>query len=312
MMTDSFTNVSDTAFWIAHYRAMETKHPYPLFRDPWAAELAGTRGKKLMSELRGGKLNAWVLIMRTKVLDRFVVEGIAEHGFDTVLNLGAGLDTRAFRLPLPKNLRWFDIDQSQIVNYKRQVLGAAEPRCNYEAIIADLSSDEVRQRTIAELTQGSKRMLVITEGLLEYLPPEAVSRVARELHALPSCHTWLCNLNSEYARRRMGSWSRKLARMNAPLRFTPDAGTAFFKKDGWHETAWASLVAEAMAYGRMPIVFWPFFYMVRFMGAVWRERISRMLGVARLERTNLGSSPAAVARPSHALPVSLAKNDGLI
>src|SRR3974390_288427 len=37
-------NISDTAFWAAIYRARETEQPNPLFRDPFARRLAGTRG----------------------------------------------------------------------------------------------------------------------------------------------------------------------------------------------------------------------------------------------------------------------------
>jgi O-methyltransferase involved in polyketide biosynthesis len=41
-MTDTLIeNVSDTAFWIAHYRAVESARPDALFRDPLAALLAG-------------------------------------------------------------------------------------------------------------------------------------------------------------------------------------------------------------------------------------------------------------------------------
>ena len=40
-------SVSDTAFWIAHYRAVETKRRDALFRDPLAGVLAGDRGEKI-------------------------------------------------------------------------------------------------------------------------------------------------------------------------------------------------------------------------------------------------------------------------
>jgi O-methyltransferase involved in polyketide biosynthesis len=38
-------NVSDTAFWIAHYRALETQRADALFHDLLAGLLAGERGK---------------------------------------------------------------------------------------------------------------------------------------------------------------------------------------------------------------------------------------------------------------------------
>jgi O-methyltransferase involved in polyketide biosynthesis len=44
-------NVSDTAFWIAHHRAIETERPDALFRDPLAARLAGEHGEKIAAAM---------------------------------------------------------------------------------------------------------------------------------------------------------------------------------------------------------------------------------------------------------------------
>ena len=37
-------NVSDTAFWVAHHRALEGERADALFRDPLAAVLRATMG----------------------------------------------------------------------------------------------------------------------------------------------------------------------------------------------------------------------------------------------------------------------------
>ena len=39
-------NISDTARWVAVYRAMETERPDAIFRDPFAARLAGDTGRR--------------------------------------------------------------------------------------------------------------------------------------------------------------------------------------------------------------------------------------------------------------------------
>jgi len=40
-------NISDTARWVAVYRARETERADGLFRDPFARRLAGTRGEEI-------------------------------------------------------------------------------------------------------------------------------------------------------------------------------------------------------------------------------------------------------------------------
>src|SRR6185369_17641435 len=41
------SNVSDTARWVATYRAQETARPDALFKDPFAERLAGERGRAI-------------------------------------------------------------------------------------------------------------------------------------------------------------------------------------------------------------------------------------------------------------------------
>lgn len=86
-------NVSDTAFWVAHYRAMESDRPDALFRDPLAARLAGEHGRKIASSMPLSRVTAWTLAIRTVVIDDFIKRAL-EEGVDTIVNLGAGLDTR--------------------------------------------------------------------------------------------------------------------------------------------------------------------------------------------------------------------------
>src|SRR4051812_22270841 len=97
-------SVSETAHWIAAYRAMETRRPDAIFRDPFAARLAGPLGDKVPKAIP-----PWPMIARTRVIDDLILDSIGA-GVDRVLNLAAGLDTRPYRLALPKSLRWIEAD----------------------------------------------------------------------------------------------------------------------------------------------------------------------------------------------------------
>ena len=112
-------NISDTAFLVATYRAMESEKPDALFRDPYAKLLVGDQGPAIINSLKSGKKSSWFLVARTCILDDWIQNLIRTEGIDTVLNLAAGLDTRAYRLELPKTLRWFDVDLPEISEYKK-------------------------------------------------------------------------------------------------------------------------------------------------------------------------------------------------
>jgi len=90
---------SDTALLTAGWRAMESSRSDALFHDPLAAGLAGERGLRIARTRPEG---AWVVAIRTVLIDAFLQSAISS-GIDTVINLGAGLDTRPYRMHLPSS-----------------------------------------------------------------------------------------------------------------------------------------------------------------------------------------------------------------
>ena len=82
-------DVSDTARWMAVYRARETERPDAVFRDPFARALAGERGERIAQALSFGEEYAWSFIARTYLFDRLVTRFV-KHGVDLV-DLGAAL-----------------------------------------------------------------------------------------------------------------------------------------------------------------------------------------------------------------------------
>src|SRR4030095_3551837 len=89
-------NISDTARWVAVYRARETERPDAVFRDPFARALAGERGQQI-AQAQDGEYIARSFLARTDLCDRFVTR-LVKHGVDLVVNLAAGLDTRPYRM----------------------------------------------------------------------------------------------------------------------------------------------------------------------------------------------------------------------
>ena len=88
-------NISDTARWVAVYRAMETERADAIFRDPFAARLAGDTRTGDRRHMKRGRSMAWAMIVRTAVFDEIILDRVRNGGVDTVLNLAAGLDARA-------------------------------------------------------------------------------------------------------------------------------------------------------------------------------------------------------------------------
>src|SRR5262245_33651531 len=110
--------VSDTAFVLASLRALESDRGDAHFHDACAEHLAGDRGSALVNRLPGGASSAAGCIVRTCLIDELLMEFVRERQIDAVLNLGAGLDTRPYRLDLPPSMHWTEVDSSEVLDYK--------------------------------------------------------------------------------------------------------------------------------------------------------------------------------------------------
>ena len=239
-------NVSDTARWVAVYRAMETARPDAIFRDPYADRLAGEKGRAIVKTMKSAGDMAWAMIVRTAVMDEIIMDRIRNAGVDTVLNLAAGLDARAWRLPLPPSLHWIDVDLPGMTEYKASHMKGETPVCRYEAIAADLTDAAIRDALFSQIGQSARTMLVISEGLLIYLDEGEVRSLATALHDMPSARWWIADLASPQLLQWMAkSWGKTVAEGNAPFKFGPADSREFFASVGWRELEFHSTMEDA-------------------------------------------------------------------
>lgn len=280
-------NVSDTARWVAYYRAMETDRPDARFRDPYARRLAGPEGKRIVDEMPRGKATAWAMVTRTFVFDEIILDVVRNRNADLVLNLAAGLDARPWRLALPPSLRWVDVDLPPMLEYKTSNMRDAQPVCRYEAIPTDLVNASEREAVFSRVAARASAALVIAEGLLIYLTDEQVAGLARELHRQTSFRWWLIDLASPRLLQILQkSWGRTLAKGNAPFRFAPPNGTDFFRPLGWREVTYRSALEEAHRIGREMPMMWFWRLLSRLSPPEKREEARRISGYVLFERVD--------------------------
>ncbi|HXD50075.1 MAG TPA: class I SAM-dependent methyltransferase, partial [Gemmatimonadaceae bacterium] len=269
----------------AVYRAMETARKDAIFRDPFAARLAGEKGESIVDNMKRGRSMAWAMIVRTAVFDQIIVERVKSGGADTVLNLAAGLDARAWRLALPSTVRWIDVDLPDILDYKLETLRDQKPLMQYEAVRVDLRDAARRQALFSQVGSSSSRVLVVTEGLLIYLTPEQVGGLARDLHASPSFRWWLIDLaNPRLLEIMQKFWGKNAQAANAPFQFAPAESTKFFEPFGWSEIEFRSSMEEAQRLHREMRMMWLWRFLGKLRSKAVQEDFRRMSGIVLMER----------------------------
>ena len=243
-------NVSDTARWVAVYRARETERPDAHFRDPFARRLAGERGEQIAKSMPLGGNNDWSMITRTCLADDFINEQI-QQGVDMVINLAAGLDARPYRMKLPPSLKWIEVDLPEILSYKEEILRDDKPVCSLERIRLDLSDGPARRDLFAQLGRQAKNVLIISEGLLIYLTPDDVAGLAKDLAAPPSFESWILDIASPGLLRMLARKMAKQLHQVAPFKFAPPEGPNFFIPYGWKPVEVRSLLKNASRLKRL-------------------------------------------------------------
>src|SRR5262249_7978630 len=126
-------------------------------------------------------------------IDNIVMDCV-KNGADMVINLASGLDTRPYRLDLPSELQWIEVDLPDMIAYKQNALAGEAPNCKLERVALDLTDTDARRKLFTRLNAECTRALVISEGLLVYLSQDDVVSLADDLAAQSNFRDWVIDL----------------------------------------------------------------------------------------------------------------------
>ena len=225
-----------------------------MFSDPLAARLAGEHGRAIVANAPRGSRSGWWLVARTKLIDDAIAQAIAA-GCDRILNLAAGLDTRPYRLDLPPELVWIEADLPALLAEKTELLADQTPRCRLTRKTVDLTDPVARGAFFDEALDGASKALVVTEGLLMYLEDRDVVALSEAIKR-PEVAWWMVNFAGPGLKKTINSRIAGM-RQNAPFKFAPENGVAFFEQLGWRTVEVQSLLVAAHRLRRLPILMRP-------------------------------------------------------
>lgn len=114
---------------------------------------------------------------RTRYFDDFVKKFTGE-GLEQLVILGAGYDTRAYRIDELKNVKVFELDHTNTQNFKiqkiKEIFGSIPDNVTYVPV--DFETQTLNQR-LFEKYDSSKKTLFVMEGLIYYLSPKSVDKI---------------------------------------------------------------------------------------------------------------------------------------
>lgn len=187
---DSLNGVAKTALGVAMVRAGESLRDDRLFSDPYARRFLDAAPRAFPEEPTSaedlanlgpmasmGAVFAFHSVLRTRFFDDYLLTATAA-GCAQVVLLAAGLDTRAFRLPWPGEVRVFELDLPEVFAFKEPVLAGcdAAPTCERSVVPVDLRETWTGELVAAGF-EPTAPTAWLAEGLLLYLTAEEATRL---------------------------------------------------------------------------------------------------------------------------------------
>ena len=193
---DITTSVGSTALFVAAARALEVQKPDPLAVDsfaevfcraaggPWAALLDGTAPEHPLKTPDFGRHFVNFQAARTRYFDAYFGD-IAAAGVRQIVLLAAGLDSRPYRLDWAPGTTVFELDQPQVLEFKRETLAAygAAPKVERREVAVDLREDWPQALRDSGF-RSDEPSAWIAEGLLIYLPATAQEQLFAGIDSL--------------------------------------------------------------------------------------------------------------------------------
>jgi O-methyltransferase involved in polyketide biosynthesis len=139
----AFTPAQDSLFLTLGGRALDSRLPRPFLGDTMADEIVKRIGYDLskfptLSTTRvDPRAKVFEIAVRAKRLDEVVRRFVLRQPDAVVLELGAGLDGRAFRIKPPPTIGWYDVDFPQVIALRSRVLPKLPNVCSIGADLTD-------------------------------------------------------------------------------------------------------------------------------------------------------------------------------
>ena len=170
MTTDKiqFTKEKETMLMTLSGRAIQSQWKNPILHDPWAEEAMRHIDYDISKQMKGvASWSMWrdigptIIATRAATFDQLTTRYLADHPDAVVLQVGCGMDSRAFRVDPPASVQWFDVDYPDVIDLRRQLFPERDAYHLIGASLEDL-------RWLDEVPRDRPGLL-IAEGVLHYL-----------------------------------------------------------------------------------------------------------------------------------------------
>jgi methyltransferase (TIGR00027 family) len=224
---------------------LDAEHPRSLCNDHFSKRFMDERGMQIFEPFKSETMPNISNTVRCHIIDESIRSQLIEHPDSLIVSVGAGFDTRPYRL---KGGHWVEVDESQIITVKNEKLHIKECTNKLTRISIDFSNETLTEKLAAYRDQ--KKVIIVIEGVFMYLENEAIEATIKQLQTLFPKHILLCDLMTKKMFEKFAqSVHDKLVTAGASFTKRPDDPSAIFKSLGYAESSRAPMFKKAAELG---------------------------------------------------------------
>jgi methyltransferase (TIGR00027 family) len=264
--------ISRTAYYTLGVRAWDATQPKPMCGDLFAAAFMNAEAENVWEQFkddfpRPNASNA----ARHAIIDEHLRSELEADPKARVVVIGAGFDTRAFRL---KGGNWIEVDEPEIISYKEARLPAASAPNPLTRVSVSFAHDSLNDRLAAHA--GPEPTHVIIEGVLMYLTQAQRRELLATLRNLFPRHVVYCDLmRKSFFDRYARDLHQKFVAMGTTFTELSKKPERLFTEAGYRPLGWTSIplrAAEMPGFGIPPFAVRWFLRTLRRGFSVWKFR----------------------------------------
>ena len=222
---------------------------HPVCGDIYAKVFMNETGLQIFKAFREERKADTSNIVRHRIIDDFLRQALSVHSNLCLVIIGAGFDSRAYRL---EGGIWVELDEPPVITHKNKQLPASNCVNELHRIPINFSTDSLADKLSSFSNQS--QVVVIIEGVFMYLEPDAISLLLRTLRQIFPQHQLICDLMT---RKFFEKYSRSLYKtikaMGTSFKTVADRPEEIFIRNGYHCTETISIVERAVVFGKIRI-----------------------------------------------------------
>jgi methyltransferase (TIGR00027 family) len=236
--------ISQTAFYCCGVRMQDAASDKPVCGDVYAKVFMNEDGLRIHERFKDETNPNTSNVARHRIIDDLLREELAANSNLRVVIIGAGFDSRAYRLD---GGTWVELDEPQVIAYKNDRLPVSEAKNKLERIAIDFSTDSLEEKL--RPFAGTGPTVVVIEGVFMYLEQETIRQVLQTLRRVFPAHKLICDLmTSKFFAKYGRTINEKLTGMGAAFKLGTAKPDELFEQNGYRRLACFSIVEKAAEY----------------------------------------------------------------